>query len=57
MPNLRIEVRVRAPETNHTITNAVLAAWLSRNGKSPKEQALKARLRELLPEASLTNWW
>lgn len=47
MPSLKIDVRVRAPETIHTIWNSSLSAWLARNGKSPKEQALKARLREL----------
>ncbi len=47
-PNLSIDVRVRAAETIHTISNAVLAAWLSSNGKTPKEQAVKAKLRELL---------
>ena len=47
-PNLTIEVRVKAPEVTHTISNAVLAAWLARNGKSPREQALKTRLKELM---------
>jgi hypothetical protein len=46
-PNLEIEVKVKHPETRYTMSNAVLAAWLSRNGKSPKEQAIKTRLREL----------
>ena len=47
-PNLEIEVRERAPETRHTVWNSVLTAWLARNGKTPKEQALKAPLRELV---------
>jgi DNA-binding transcriptional LysR family regulator len=47
-PNLVIEVRVRAPEIMHSISNSVLAAWLARNGKTPKEQAVKARIQELL---------
>src|ERR1043165_7810537 len=47
-PNLTIDVTVRTPEATHSISNAVLAAWLSRHGKSPREQALKARLLELL---------
>jgi hypothetical protein len=50
-PHLRITVTVRSPETTHTISNAILSAWLSRNGKTPKEQALKARLRDLLQTA------
>ena len=47
-PNLKIEVVVKQPEIRHEIWNSVLSAWLSRNGKSPKEQALKARLKELM---------
>jgi hypothetical protein len=48
-PNLKIQVRVRQPETVHEIWNSALSAWLSRHAKSPpKEQALKARLKELL---------
>jgi hypothetical protein len=47
-PNLMIDVTVRAPETTHTIRNAALAAWLSCAGKSPREQVLKSRLRELV---------
>jgi len=47
-PNLRIDVTVKTPETTHSIGNAVLAAWLSRAGKSPREQALKSRLLELM---------
>jgi len=30
------------------VIQRVLSVWLSRNGKSPKEPALKVRLRELL---------
>jgi hypothetical protein len=48
VPNLEIEVRERAPETRHLVWNSVLTAWLARNGKSPKEQALRVRLRELI---------
>ena len=51
-PNLTIEVTVRAPEATHSISNAVLAAWLSRSGKSPREQALKSRLREFMQNGS-----
>jgi hypothetical protein len=47
-PNLKILVRVRQPETVHEVWNSALSAWLSRNGRSPKEQALKARLKDLL---------
>lgn len=51
-PNLTIEVTVKAPETTHSISNAVLTAWLSRAGKSPREQALKSRLLDLTRTAS-----
>lgn len=47
-PNLSIEVKVRAPDTTHAVWGLVLTAWLSRHSKSPREQALKARLRELI---------
>jgi hypothetical protein len=47
-PNLEIEIRERQPEVRHSVRNSVLSAWLARNGKTPKEQALKARLRELV---------
>jgi hypothetical protein len=46
--NLKIEVRVKAPETTHTLWNSVLPAWLARNAKTPKGQPLKTRLRELI---------
>ena len=47
-PNLTIEVTVKAPETTHSISSGVLAAWLSRSGKSPREQVLKSRLLDLM---------
>src|SRR6516162_396957 len=47
-PSLTIEVTVKAPETTHSINSGVLAAWLSRSGKSPREQALKSRLLDLM---------
>ena len=46
-PSLKIEIRVKQLEAVHTLWNSVLAAWLARNEKSPKEQALKTRLGEL----------
>jgi hypothetical protein len=47
-PNLTIEVTVKALEMTHSISSGVLSAWLSRSGKSPREQALKSRLLELI---------
>jgi hypothetical protein len=46
--NLEIEIRVRTPQVRHSISNAVLTAWLARRGKTPEEEILKVRLRELL---------
>jgi hypothetical protein len=46
-PSLMIDVTVKAPETTHTINTGVISAWLSRTGRSPREQALKSRLLEL----------
>ena len=54
-PSLKMEVRVRQPETTHTIWNSVLSAWLARNGRTPKEQALKARLNELMRSAGSSS--
>ena len=47
-PSLKIEIRVKQPETTHILWNSSLSAWLARNGKTPKEQALKKRLEELI---------
>ena len=43
-----LEVAVRAPEVAHRVHVGKLQDWLQRAGKTPKEQAVKARLRELL---------
>lgn len=45
---LTIEIRVKQPETIHTVSNAVLTAWLARKGRTPREVALKARLNEVV---------
>ena len=45
---LSLNVCVKVPEVHHTITGASLGAWLAQPGKTPKEQALKARLGELM---------
>lgn len=49
-PNLKIQIRVRQPETIHEVWNSALSAWLARNGRTPKEQSLKTRLRDLVRE-------
>jgi hypothetical protein len=48
--NLMIDVTVKTPETKHTINTGAISAWLSRAGRSPREQALKSRLLELLQQ-------
>jgi len=45
---LAIEVKVRSPETTHTVSGSSLKDWLARQGRSPKEITLKNRLREFL---------
>jgi len=46
--NISLDIKVRSPERTHSIWGSVLAAWLARPGKSPKEQALKSRLEEMM---------
>jgi hypothetical protein len=36
------------PETEHTVNIGKLKTWLDGGGKSPNEQLLKSRLREML---------
>jgi hypothetical protein len=47
-PATRLTIRVKQPETEHTVSVGELQAWLEGGGKSPNEQALKSRLRVLL---------
>lgn len=41
-------VLVKQPEVYHEISGAMLSAWLAMPGKTPKEQALKDRLGDIL---------
>jgi hypothetical protein len=41
-------VTVKAPVTSHEVRLSKIEAWLQSGGKSPNEQALKVRPRELL---------
>jgi hypothetical protein len=43
-----LEVSVLHPVAKHSIPLGKLMAWLETNGRSPKEQATKQRLREML---------
>jgi hypothetical protein len=45
---LTLDVLGKAPQVYHSISGASLTAWLAQPGKNPKEQALKARLKELV---------
>jgi hypothetical protein len=45
---LAIDVKVKSPETTHTVLGSSLKEWLARQGRSPKEITLKNRLRKLL---------
>jgi hypothetical protein len=45
---LTIEIRVKQPETIHTVSNTFLTACLARKGRTPREMALKSRLLELV---------
>ena len=47
-PATRLKVAVAAPSTAHELPVAKLRAWLESNGKTPKEQAVKVNLRELM---------
>jgi hypothetical protein len=47
-PNLTVVVAVREPEVEHNVRVRDFENWLSSNGKSPAEQALKSDLQELL---------
>lgn len=44
----RLTVAVRSVEARHEVDMLRLREWLSSNGKSPREQALKHELRKLL---------
>jgi hypothetical protein len=44
----RLTVTVKVPATSHEVRLSKIETWLHSNGKSPNEQALKIRLRELL---------
>ena len=47
-PATRLTVSVEAPATTHQLSVGRLQAWLDASGKTPREQAVKVRLRQLL---------
>ena len=47
-PATRLTVAVQAPFPSHEVRVSKIDTWLQSGGRSPNEQALKVRLRELL---------
>ena len=47
-PATRLKVSVENPATSHELSVSHLQSWLDTNGKSPREQAVKVTLRQLL---------
>ncbi len=47
-PGTRLTILVEPPVMTHEVTVAKLQVWLETNGKTPREQAIKVRLRQLL---------
>ena len=46
----RFDVAVSEPLVIHTIQLARIQDWLNSGGRTPREQAIKARLRELVQD-------
>jgi hypothetical protein len=46
-PAAHLEIADQTPVVNHSVSVQRVRDWLNSGGKSPKEQALKSRLREL----------
>lgn len=44
----RLRVAVEAPTTVHDLSVGKLQAWLESSGKTPREQAVKVTLRQIL---------
>lgn len=47
-PATVLEVTVLGPEVTHSLRVEGLLRWLAASGKTPREQALKARLRQMV---------
>jgi hypothetical protein len=43
-----LTIRVKQPVTQHIVSVGKLRSWLNGGGKSPNEQVMKSRLREML---------
>jgi hypothetical protein len=44
-PAARLEIAAQPPVVNHSVKVQRVRDWLTSGGKTPKEQALKSRLR------------
>jgi hypothetical protein len=49
-PATRLTIAVDSPSTVHEVPMRKLTSWLESGGKSPAEQAVKVRLREMLAQ-------
>jgi hypothetical protein len=47
-PGTRLKVTVESPATTHELIVGKFDAWLSTNGRTPREQAQKVNLRQIL---------
>jgi len=47
-PGTRLRIAAEVPATEHELSVGRVQAWLNSSGKSPREQAVKVRLRQLL---------
>ena len=47
-PTTRLTVAVEAPTTEHQLSVGRLQAWLDGSGKTPRDQAVRVRLRQML---------
>lgn len=45
---MRFRVEVKSPAVWHEVSGSMLSAWLARDGRTPKERAIKERLSDLL---------
>jgi hypothetical protein len=50
-PATRLKISVEPPAITHELSVGKLQAWLDTNGKTPREQATKVTLRQLLGRA------
>lgn len=50
-PATRLRIAVTSPVTMHELTVSKLESWLNATGKTPREQATKVTLRQLLGRA------